>query len=168
MLIKFVIKCFHIALASCSYPYSFLLYTCVRGTVHAKKPAKVLLFFDMTKLFRKKMHFFCFFYEFSCFGGTYSPSDLYEMGYCAYKTGLCPKSKKMHLLHLPLYFGGNPLAGRAEIFCPSALEIFCSPFPIPLSSFVRFRAMLSPALSPPFPLPPPLGGRGAFSLPPSG
>ena len=130
MLIKFVIKCFHIALASCSYPYSFLifmLYTCVRGTVHAKKPAKVLLFFDMTKLFCKKMHFFCFFYEFSCFGGTYSPSDLYEMGYSAYKTGLCPKSKKCICSTSPSISEGNnrqsvaaenPLAGRAEIFRP--------------------------------------------------
>ena len=109
--------------------HSCMLYTCVRGTVHAKKPAKVLLFFDMTKLFCKKMHFFCFFYEFSCFGGTYSPSDLYEMGYCAYKTGLCPKSKKMHLLHLPLYFGGNPLAGRAEkkmrLSAPEGTTNFC-------------------------------------------
>ena len=80
----------------------------------------------------------------------------------------------MHLRPLPLYFGGNPLAGRAEIFHPSALEIFhpstleifYRPFPIPLSSFVRFRAMLSPALSPP--VPPPLGGRVAFSLPTRG
>ncbi len=75
----------------------------------------------------------------------------------------------MHLLHLPLYFGGNPLAGRAEIFRPSALEIFRRPFlllrPIesgtaPPSSFVHFRAMLSPALSPPFL---PLQGVGGLS-----
>ena len=133
----------------------FMLYTCVRGTVHAKKPAKVLLFFDMTKLFCKKMHFFCFFYEFSCFGGTYSPSDLYEMGYCAYKTGLCPKSKKMHLLHPPSISEGTRLRGVPKFFAPlpskfftlSSLEIFRCPFPLSLSS--PFRGPGGPILLPP-------------------
>jgi len=31
--------------------------------VHAKKPAKVLLFFDMTKYFQKKIHFFFIFLQ---------------------------------------------------------------------------------------------------------
>ena len=47
----------------------FLLYIRVHvGTVRTKKLAKLLLFFDMTKYFLKKMQKIFIFFEFAMFG----------------------------------------------------------------------------------------------------
>ena len=45
-----------------------LLYHVRSSTVHAKKPAKLLLFFDMTKYFLKKMQKIFVFFDFVMFG----------------------------------------------------------------------------------------------------
>lgn len=50
----FVIKCFHILLRGLTHA-CFILYTYARGALRDKKPAKVQLFFDMTKYFERKM-----------------------------------------------------------------------------------------------------------------
>ena len=55
-------------LASCLLiPCFFYIHVRVLGTVEAKKLAKVLLFFDMTKYFCKKMAFFFIFFDFAMF-----------------------------------------------------------------------------------------------------